>query len=185
MVQSASFHLRNIGQVRNRLNDNATKALVQSLVISRLDYGNSLLCGVPRELLAKLQSVQNKAARMITLTKKREHITPVLRTLHWLPIDVRIDFKVLLLVYKALNGLAPLYIRDLLEEYKSARQLRSSSCDMLQIPRSRTSRYGDRAFSVYAPKEWNRLPLSIRQSGSISCFKSRLKTHFFKVKYPS
>ena len=177
--------MRNIGQVRNRLNDNATKSLVQSLVISRLDYGNSLLCGLPRELLAKLQSVQNKAARMITRTKKRGHITPMLRTLHCFPIDVHIDFKVLLLVYKALNGLAPLYIRDLLEEYKSARQLRSSSCNMQQIPRSTTSRYGDRAFSVYAAKEWNRPSLSIRQSGSISCFKSRLKTHFFKLKYPS
>jgi len=183
IVQSASFHLRNIGQVRTRLTETATKSLVQSLVISRLDYGNSLLCGLPHELMNKLQSVQNKAARMITLTKRREHITPVLKRLHWLPVDVRIDFKVLLLVYKALNGLAPQYIRDLLHKYQPTRQLRSSSCDMLQTPKSRTVRYGDRAFSVYAPKIWNVLPFQIKQSVSVSCFKSRLKTHFFKLKY--
>ena len=183
MVQSASFHLRNIGQVRKRLTEKATKSLVQSLVISRLDYGNSLLCGLPQDLLAKLQSVQNKAARMITLTKRREHITPVLKTLHWLPVDVRIDFKVLLLVYKALNGLAPQYIRDLLQEYQPSRQLRSSSRDMLEIPKSRTVRYGDRSFAVCAPKIWNNLPLAVRQCVSVSCFKSNLKTHLFNLAY--
>jgi pectin methylesterase-like acyl-CoA thioesterase len=70
MVQSACFHLRNIGQVRNKLTESSTKSLVQSLVISRLDYGNSLLCGLPIHLVTKLQLVQNKAARLVTLTKK-------------------------------------------------------------------------------------------------------------------
>lgn len=183
MVQSSSFHLRNIGQVRNRLTEKATKSLVQSLVISRLDYDNSLLCGLSQELMNKLQLVQNKAARMITLTKRRDHITPVLRTLHWLPIEVRVDFKILLLVYKALHGFAPQYIKDLIQEYQPARLLRSSFQDTLHEPKARTARYGDRAFSVYAPKVWNLLPLPIRQSDTITSFKSRLKTHFFKLKY--
>ena len=183
MVQSACFHLRNIGQVRNKLTESSTKSLVQSLVISRLDYGNSLLCGLPIDLVTKLQLVQNKAARLITLTKKRDHITPVLCRLHWLPVDVRINFKVLLIVYKAMHGLAPQYIRELLNEYQPTRQLRSSCHSMLQIPKTKTVRYGDRAFFAYAPKIWNMLPLYIRQSDTISCFKSRLKTHYFKLKY--
>ena len=134
--------------------------------------------------MTKLLLVQNKAARLVTLTKKREHITPVLCGLHWLPVDVRIDFKVLLIVYKALHGLAPHYIRELLNEYQPTRQLRSSSHIMLQRPKTRTVRYGDRAFSAYAPKIWNNLPLHVRESDSISCFKSRLKTHYFKLTYP-
>jgi len=183
VVQTGCLHLRNIGQVRNKLTESSTKSLVQSLVISRLDYGNSLLCGLPIDLVTKLQLVQNKAARLVTLTKKRDHVTPVLCRLHWLPVDVRIDFKVLLMVYKALHGLAPYYIRELLNDYQPTRQLRSSSNIMLQIPRTRTVRYGDRAFSAYAPKIWNILPLHVRQSDTISSFKSRLKTHYFKLKY--
>ena len=98
-----SFHLRNIGHVRKRLTESTAKQLVQSLVISRLDYCNNLLRGLPSEMLAKLQLVQNNAARLITRTKRRDHITPVLIKLHWLPIKARIDFKILLFVFKAIN----------------------------------------------------------------------------------
>ena len=103
---------------------------------------------------------------------------PCTMRLHWLPVDVRIDFKVLLMVYKALHGLVPYYIRELLNDYQPTRQLRSSSHIMLHIPKTRTVRYGDRA------KIQNMLPLNVRQSDTISCFKSRLKTHYFKLKYP-
>jgi len=112
-------------------------------------------------------------------------MTPVLCRLHWLPVDVRINFKVLLMVYKVLHGLAPHYIRKRLNEYQHTRQLGSSPHIMLQIPKTRTGRYGDSAFSAYAPNIWNILPLHIWQSDTISCFKSRLKTHYFKLKYPT
>ena len=125
MVQSSCIHLRNIGQVRNKLIESSTKSLVQSLVISKLYYGNSLLCGLPIDLVTKLQLAQNKAARLVTLTKKRDHIVLVLCMLHWLPVDVRINFKVLLVVYKALLGLAPHYIRAFLNEYQ---QIGRASC---------------------------------------------------------
>ena len=121
MDQSACLHLRKIGQVRNKLTESSTKSLVQSLVISRLDHGNSLLCGLPIDLVANLQLVQNKAARLVTLTKKQDHITPLLCKLHGLPVDVRINFKVLVMLYKALRGLAPRYIRELLNEYHPTR----------------------------------------------------------------
>jgi len=103
-VKSASLHLRNIGHVRQRLTTDATKSLVQSAVVARLDYCNSLLCGVPDVLLDRLQRIYNSAARLIKLSRTREHVTPLLASLHWLPVRARIDFKVLLLVYKALHG---------------------------------------------------------------------------------
>ena len=130
MVKTSSFHLRNIGHVRKRLTESTAKQLVQSLVISRLDYCNNLLCGLPSEMLAKLQLVQNNAARLITRTKRREHITPVLIKLHWLPIKARIDFKIILLVFKAINDKAPDYIRSLLVDYNPRRALRSANKDI-------------------------------------------------------
>jgi len=86
--------------------------VVQAFISSRLDYCNSLLCGIAGNLLQKLQSVQNAAARLIMRTGKRQHITPVLRELHWLPVRQRIDFKMVVLVYKALHGQLPQYLAD-------------------------------------------------------------------------
>ena len=150
--------------------------------MSRLDYGNSLLCGITKENISKLQAVQNKAARLITLTKKQEHITPVLKSLHWLPVLSRIDFKVLLLIYKSLNGLAPQYLKDVLFEYHPVRELRSSGHALLSVPKSRIA-VGSRAFCVYGPKLWNTLPLSIRQAQSVTAFKEGLKTYLFTHYY--
>ena len=181
MVKTASFHLRNIGRVRKRLTTDATKKVVQSLVISRLDYCNALLCGVSDQSLSRLQRVQNNAARLITKTSRRDHITPILVQLHWLPIRVRIDFKILLLVYKTLHGKAPKYICDLLNDYQPRRQLRSMANDLLEEPKANLVSSGDRAFSVYAPRLWNKLELNIRQSDSVESFKSKLKSHLFQA----
>jgi len=179
-VKSATFHLRNIGRARRRLTTSATKELVQSLVISRLDYGNSLLAGVSQQHLHKLQLVQNYAARIITRTRLHEHIKPVLRELHWLTIPYRIHFKTLLTVYKAKNDLAPSYITDILPSYVPGRSLRSSDQGLLSIPRYRLEAYGGRSFTVFAGKLWNSLASQIRNSPTISVFKSRLKTHLFR-----
>ena len=167
------------------LSETSTKSLIQSLVISRLDYGNNLLCGLPNVELTKLQSIQNKAARLITLTSRNSHIQPVLKKLHWLPPLARIEFKVLLLVYKAINGIAPRYISELLVKHKPVRQLRSSAQSLLQVPKSNLVTVGDHAFSVFAPKAWNHLPLHIRQSSTLEKFKSSLKTHLFNSHYKS
>ena len=183
MVKTASFHLRNIGHVRRRLTEDTAKKVIQSLVLTRLDYCNSLLCGIPDKQLHRLQQIQNKAARLITLSKQREHITPILKKLHWLPVKYRIDFKVLLLVYKALNGKAPVYIRDMLINYHPHRQLRSSVKDLLVVPRINMASAGHRSFSVYAPHLWNTLELSIKQSASVQAFKTNLKTLFFSKYY--
>ncbi len=115
--------------------------------------------------------------------KKREHITPILVHLHWLPVKFRIEYKVLTFVFKACHGLAPVYISDFICAYSPRRSLRSSSENLLTVPLSRLKSKGDRAFSVLAPKLWNSLPQSVRLSSSLSGFKSSLKTYLFSQAY--
>ncbi|KAA0722921.1 hypothetical protein E1301_Tti013651 [Triplophysa tibetana] len=153
--------------------------LIHAFMTSRLDYCNALLGGCPAGLLQKLQLVQNAAARVLTRTKKFEHITPVLSTLHWLPIKHRIKFKILLITYKALHGLAPQYLNELLLYYSPARALRSQASCQLVIPRISKSSAGERSFSYLAPKLWNILPCTVREADTLCQFKSRLKTHLF------
>ncbi len=119
---------------------------------------------------------------LLTRTRKYEHITPVLRSLHWLPVTFRIDFKVLLLVYKSLNGLGPKYMADMLTEYKPNRPLRSLGSSQLEIPRVHTKQ-GESAFSYYAARSWNQLPEEIRCAKTLATFKSRLKTHLFSCAF--
>ena len=180
--QSARFALRNISRVRTSLTRSACEILVQAYVTSRLDYCNVLLYGVPKYVLNRLQKVQNSAARVVTMWPKREHITPVLADLHWLPIEQRIQFKILLYTYKALNNCAPQYITELLQPYVSPRPLRSAEKELLVVPQSRYKAYGERAFQSAAPALWNAIPghLNIRNAPSVDCFKKRLKTYLFR-----
>ena len=140
---------------------------------------NSLLYGLPQHLISRLQSIQNTAARVVTRTRKFDHITPVLKQLHWLPVRYRIVFKILLLVYKALNGTAPSYISELLKYHTSERKLRSSSQHLLATPKARLKTYGEKAFAA-APRLWNSIPLELRSNSSIDIFKRHLKTYLFK-----
>ena len=178
------YHLRNISAIRKYLSQDAIAQLIHSLVTSRLDYCNAALVGITDANLRKLQRVQNVAARILTGTPRDNHITPVLFKLHWLPIEARILFKILLFTYKAYHNLAPAYINDLVHHYDPDISLRSSAEYLLETPRSRLKTYGDRAFSVVGPTEWNQLPLALRSLPSLSLFKSALKTYLFKVYYP-
>ena len=181
ICRSSFFHLRNISRIRKYLTMSSVEVLIHAFVSSKLDYCNSLLYGLPKSLLQKLQSVQNSAARIVTLKPKYDHITPVLIQLHWLPINFRIVFKILLLVYKSLNGFCPIYLTNLLYHRKSTRCLRSISNELLLVPSSNYKTYGDRSFSVCAPKLWNSLPYSLRKSSSLVIFKKQLKTYLFNI----
>ena len=125
--------------------------------------------------------MQNKAARLVTRTSRLHHITPVLEQLHWLPLECRIQFKVIVMVFKCLHSEAPSYLCDLLQPRKVDSRLRSDSAIKLYQPIARKS-VGERAFSVTAPKLWNNLPTDLRNLNVLSVFKRKLKTHFF-LKY--
>ena len=133
------------------------------------------LSGVPKRLLQRLQRVQNKAARVVTRTNRYDHISPVLKRLHWLPVTQRVQYKVLTTTYRALNEDAPAYIKDMLKVNQPVRALRSNSATLLHVPRSRTVRYGNRAFATAAPTLWNKLPIDIRICESLASFRSKLK----------
>ena len=175
------LELKRIANIRQYIDIETSKTLVSSFILSRLDYCNSLLAGMPKDKLNRLQRVQNNAARLILKVPKSEHITPFLKELHWLPIHLRIKYKIALLCFKALNGLCPLYIENLLKPYVPGRILRSCGTNVLEEPLSRLKTYGDRSFSSYAPRVWNALPKHVRDAKSISSFRSQLKTHLFKM----
>ena len=181
--KSAFYHLRNIARIRKFISLKTTETLVHAFVNSKLDYCNSLAYGLPKYLLQKLQYVQNAAARLITGIRKHDHITPILMDLHWLPVNQRIQFKILLLTFKSLNGLAPVYIDEMIQRYVPNRKLRSSSAFLLKQNKWNLKSYGFRTFTVAAPFLWNSLPLEVKSSPSLNIFKSKLKTHLFKCAF--
>ncbi len=179
LCRSAYFHLSNIGRIRHLLSDRAAEQLVHAFVTARLDNGNSLLLGITKTQIARLQRVQNMAARIVTRTRRSEHITPILHSLHWLPVSYRIQYKILLLTFKALNGLAPAYLAELLQPHQPARLLRSTVQHLLTVPATRYTTAGDRAFQNAAPRLWNDLPVTVRACTSLDAFKLHLKTILF------
>ncbi len=178
VTKTAFFHLRNIAKLRNISVSDAEK-LVHAFMTSRLDYCNALLGGCPASSINKLQIIKNAAARVLTRSRKYDHITPVLQSLHWLHIKFRISYNILLLAYKTLNDLAPAYLTNLLSRYNPNRWLRSQNSGLLVVPRIAKSTKEGRTFSYLAPKLWNSLPDNVRGSDTLSLFKSVLKTHLF------
>ena len=181
LCRATYFELKKIAQIRPYIDMKASQTLASSFILSRLDYCNSLLEGITKDKISKLQRVQNSAARLIVKAPKSCHITPILKELHWLPVHLRINFKIALFCFKALNGLAPLYIENLLTSYNPTRSLRSSGKNRLMEPQTRLKTYGDRAFSSSGPRIWNALPLEIRNATSVTVFKSKLKTYYFRL----
>uniref|UniRef100_A0A8C5GRC9 Reverse transcriptase domain-containing protein n=1 Tax=Gouania willdenowi TaxID=441366 RepID=A0A8C5GRC9_GOUWI len=182
ITKTAFYHLKNISRVKGLMAQKDQEKLVHAFISSRLDYCNGLLTGIPQKSIKQLQLVQNAAARVLTRTKRSEHITPVLKSLHWLPVSLRIDFKVLLLVYKSVNGFGPEYISDMLVRYEPSRSLRSMDTDQIVEPRVH-SKHGDAAFSCYAAKKWNKLPAELKSASNVNIFKSKLKALFFSTAY--
>ena len=178
--KAAYIQIRHISSIRHLLTTQATQTLVCSLVLSRLDYCNSLLSGCPQYLLDKLQKVQNAAARLVCKAKKSDHIHPILETLHWLPVTHRIQYKISTICFNSISGTAPQYLSDLLQPYTPARQLRSASdTRTFFTPRVNTKTFGERSFSYAGPTVWNNLPQTLHHSDSTFSFKATLKMHLF------
>ena len=174
------LELRKIAHLRPYLTIEATNKLVCSFVSSRLDYCNSLFGALQNNKIARLQQIQNHAARIVSKTAKREHISPILKELHWLPVKSRVEYKIASLTFQSLNDpYFPPYLKDLLKQHVPSRSLRSSTKNILVKPRAKLKTFGQRAFTHVAPDIWNLLPDALKQRVSIAAFKSMLKTHLF------
>ena len=179
LCKTAFYHLRNLATIRKFLSHKNCEILIHAFVTCRIDYCNSLLSGLPQHMLQKLQYVQNAAARLLTYSKKYDHITPILIELHWLPVKSRIEFKILILTFKAYYETGPKYLTDTIIKHLPTRKLRSATKELLVVPKYNLETYGKRAFSVIAPILWNNLPDHIRAISCLRTFKSRVKTFLF------
>ena len=186
LVRTCFYNHCRINHIRRFITTKTAILLVNRFVIFRVDYCNSLLAGLPNCHLHRIQLVLNVAARLLYRGQKRDHFTPLLHDkLHWLPIAARIQFKICLLTYKSLHGLAPQYIADFFKPVASVLRrstLRSASNESLIIPATKTA-FGTRAFSVTGPTYWNQLPETVKNAATVNTFKRHLKTYLFKLSY--
>ena len=153
-----------------------------SIVSSRLDYCNSLLFGTSQANINKLQRIQNNLARVVACSQRRDHITPVLKDLHWLPVTARIEYKIALLSHKVLNYQQPVYLLNTVSGYTPSRDLRSVSQHTVSSRRTHT-KVAEQSLNFAAGQVWNKLPLELRSTSDTALFKKRLKTLLFNAIY--
>ena len=187
VVKCCNFHIRNLYAVRRFLDRESLISLVHSFIVSRVDYCNSLFLGLPNYLLRKLQSIINKSARLIFSLAPRVPTTSYLIELHWLPIKARIEFKICLIVFKALKFNQPKYIVDLLAGSVGGTHVALRSSDdpyHLYEPRAVGERvFAERSFVYTAPRLYNRLPMVVKRQTSLEGFKTQLKSFLFSRVY--
>ena len=178
ICKKSYYQLIKLNQIKSYVTPKVMESLVHSFISSNIDYCNSLFVHLPKKSIYKLQKIQNSAARLITGTYRYSHITPVLIQLHWLPVVQRIKFKILILVFKCLNNMAPSYLSDRIVKYTPTRTLRSSTSLNLVVPDIHNN-FGKRSFYYAGPTYWNSLPHSIKSISSFTMFKNKLKTFLF------
>ena len=185
IVKACNYHIRAFRHIRHYLDQTTANTVACSIVTSRLDYCNSLLHNTSQANLHRLQRVQNNLARAVMCARRSDHITPILRDLHWLPIQQRISYKVALITHRAYYEGAPEYLSALTCKYQPTRDLRSSTQSRLSKPSGLTSRLCSQSFSAAAERVWNSLPEDLRSRSDNVHFKRSLKTHYFKDYFDS
>lgn len=185
VTSNCFFQIRRLKQVRRILGPEITTSLISAFITSRLDYCNSVLAGLPKSTIAPLQRVQNAAARLITGIGRRDHVTPALQKLHWLPIPYRITYKLCVLMHQVHTGRGPSYLSNLVTataDLSSRQALRSASSNRYEVPRTKL-KFGERAFSFAGPSAWNSLPPVLQAQSDSKTFKKLLKTFLFTAAY--
>ena len=172
-IKVASYHLRRIGSIRKYITAGICHKLVVALVTSNIDYCNGLLGGLAAKDVDRLQRLQNRAARLVTRLKAAMHITmitPIRKKLHWLPIQERINYKIIVTVYKCIHRLAPKYLSSILTTKTQDNRLRQKQvCHELNT-HSCAKVVGEQAFGTRAPELWNKLQLNIRTHSHTAIF---------------
>jgi len=180
VCKSSYYYIKAIRHVRSSLPLDVCSTIATAFVQSRLDYANSILFNCGQLHLNRLQRVQNTLARVVSPGLPSEPVANKLRSLHWLPVHHRINFKIATLTYKLLSSGHPGYLSSLITRHQPVRLLRSSGQEFLSVPHVNTN-FGRRAFSYSSPTVWNSIPLHIRQSSSLNTFKTQLKTFYFNI----
>jgi hypothetical protein len=186
LVASCFCALRRLRSVRRYVSVPVIRAMVTSLVLSRLDYCNSVLQGIPAVHIRRLQSVLNSAARLVFHLRRHDHITDALICLHWLRVPERICFKMAVFTYRLLHGSAPSYLAHFrsVSDVPGRRGLRSADTARLLVPRARYVTFGSRSFPVAGAEIWNALPTDVTSSPTLSIFRHRLKSFLFRRSFP-
>ena len=184
IVSSGYSTLKNLWDMAGSLTRDLKLQLVHSLIISKIDYSNTVLLAANKGNRHRLQKLLNSCVRFIynlTGEKYRNHITPYLKALHILPVEERLQYKVALYVYKCVNGLAPVYLSDLIHQKVSNYDLRcTDDLFMLESNFRPETHFGRSSFSYNGPLVWNNLPVELKMSTNIANFKKGLKTYFFR-----
>ena len=185
VARNCFYQLRRIRQAKKGLDEASVRTLVQALVLSRLDYCNSILANLPDVTLAPLVRVQHSAARLIRNLTKRDSVLPVMMELHWLPLRSRITFKLCVLMHGVHYGSGPKYLAEMVVPISSLpgrERLRSSGSLNYDICRTRL-KFTEHSFAVSGPTAWNSLPLELKQTSNVMKFKKLLKSHLFLLAY--
>ena len=191
VCRSCFYFIRDFSRIRRHLTRSAAITLANALVTSRLDYCNSLLHSITGKEINRLKRVQNTLCRIISRLPRRAGTSKVMKSLHWLPIPFRINFKLLLITYKALNTNQPPYLSSDLRQFTCQTQTRRTDPDLnlLYVPPFQPKLYKSwtqfyYSFSYAAPHMWNSLPLDVRTAPSVDSFRQRLKTYLFSLAFP-
>ncbi len=185
VARACFYHIRRLKQIRRLLGPRVAASLVSAFVLSRLDYCNAILAGLPKSTIAPLQRVQNAAARLVARLGPHDHVSSAIRDLHWLPVQQRITYKLCLLMHLVHTGRAPSYLVDSVtatRDVGSRSRLRSANSHRYELPRTRRI-FGEHGFSYAGPSAWNTLPSSLHELSNTSSFKRRLKTVLFTRAY--
>jgi len=163
VARSCNCHAQAIRHIRHLLTTELAQTLACSLILSSIDYCNAVLHSAPSYSIKKLQRVQNNAARIVLEAPRRSHRSPLLRTLNWLPVQQRIDYKLALLTFKVRSTSTPSYLRLLIQDREHGHNLRSTTTALHQ---PFTTTFAKRAFRCSAPAVWNSLPKTVLNSDS-------------------
>ena len=184
VCKSANYYLHCIRKIRNFISMDVCKLRVHTLVMVRLDYCNALLCGAREDVIRQLERLQRQTAKVVCKKYKNDHnnVTELMWGLHWLPIRSRIQYKILLLVYKAFTNGSPTYLADMMTSCNPVRSIRSThKVNLLMVPNQKSNKYSQIAFAVVGPRLWNELLTDeLRGCNSVDTFKKKLKTLLFK-----
>ena len=183
ITSSCFVTIKQCAKIRKLIDQDTAQLIMQSLILSRMDYCNSLLAGTAKYQLKKLQRIQNMAGRVIFQLERFDHITPALIDLHWLKIEERITYKIATLVYKCKHGTAPTYLQEILPERQHDRILRSVTSGKLPPSSSKNAQVRKGDFTTIGPQTWNSLPAAVTGADTLDLFKKHLKTHLFSLSY--